>query len=440
MHCFIIAAMTVDGFIARDQTQNSTYWTGPEDTAWFSQRSKQAGVVVMGRATYETIGRSLPGRVTIVYSRSKYENVVADQTVFEKNRVYYTQAKPEALLQQLEDLGFEEVAISGGSSIYTLFLQAGVVDTLYLTIEPQLFGQGVCLFNQPLEKDLKLAAVKRLSPQTLLLTYSVRGKLPTMIDGHPELDVADYDRHNLKSVLRTNLNHFTRRQQIKGKLIVFDGADGAGKATQVKLLRKYFKEHKLKHQSIAFPRYKTSFHGRLVGRFLKGEFGGNREVSPYLASLAFALDRLTARDEMMEWLREGNLVVADRYVSSTIAHQGSKLSADKCEEFIDWVYEMEYKEHKLPKEDMVIFLYVPAEISQQLLEKKSADKNNNGQKDEAEKDPQHQIDTIKMYQRMVKKFPHWQMIKCVNNKGELLTRGEIHHRILRLLQKKKILE
>lgn len=263
-------------------------------------------------------------------------------------------------------------------------------------------------------------------------------ELPTMIAGHDELYLAHYTKGNIKSVLKKNLDYFKHQKQSTGKLVVIDGADGAGKATQTEMLRKYFKKNKIKNKYISFPRYKTSFHGDLVGRFLKGEFGGNREVSPYLASLAFALDRLTARDELVEWLEEGNLVVSDRYTSAN-AHQAAKMPKDNQPAFVKWLYDMEYKEHKLPKEDIVLFLHVPAAISQKLLDKKSKKKNNDGKKDEAEKDVLHQQESIDMYKRFAKKYKHWVVVDCVED-GKLLSKTKIHKKIIEVLKEKKIIK
>ena len=174
MNCFIIAALTADGFIGRDAAHNSTRWTSKEDANWFNQRSKKAGVVVMGRATYDTIGRPLPERVTVVYSRKADGSLpVENQKEWKKGQIYYTQAHPADLLKQLAELGFNEVAIGGGGSIYTLFVQAGVVNKLYLTVEPILFGDGVKLFNQSFDQKLTLVKTQNLSPQTLLLEYSL---------------------------------------------------------------------------------------------------------------------------------------------------------------------------------------------------------------------------------------------------------------------------
>jgi dTMP kinase len=100
------------------------------------------------------------------------------------------------------------------------------------------------------------------------------------------------------------LSCLEKQKRVKGKLIVIDGTDGSGKATQSQLLIEYLKAQGFKTKFIDFPRYYTSFHGGMVGRFLRGEFGRINEVNPYLASLTYALDRLTAKDELEDWLEE----------------------------------------------------------------------------------------------------------------------------------------
>ncbi len=174
MNCFIIAALTADGFIGRDAQQTSTHWTSREDYKWFTKKSQEAGIVVMGRQTYETIGQPLSERINIIYSRQiAGQALVEDQESLAKGKLYYTQLEPAVLIKKLAELGFKQLAVCGGSSIYTLFMQAGVVDELFLTVEPILFGQGVKLFQQKLEQDLELVKSDKLSDQTLLLTYRV---------------------------------------------------------------------------------------------------------------------------------------------------------------------------------------------------------------------------------------------------------------------------
>lgn len=162
MKAFIIAALTADGFIAKNSAHTPMEWTSREDKKFFADRTKQAGVVVFGQNTFETIGKPLPGRHTVVYSRDRaYEGVQV------------TQKDPKALLEELEAAGHKEVAVCGGSTIYTMFMEAGVVDTLYLTIEPILFGKGMTLFNKELDRKLIFRSMQKLGENTLLLEYGV---------------------------------------------------------------------------------------------------------------------------------------------------------------------------------------------------------------------------------------------------------------------------
>ena len=162
MRVFLIAALSADGFIAKTSTHTPMEWTSKEDKQFFVETTKKAGVVVMGQNTYETIGKPLPGRHNVVYSRDRqYEGVQV------------TQAEPEALLKELESKGYKEVAVCGGSTIYTMFMEAGVVDKLYLSVEPVLFGQGMTLFNKELDVKLVLVQERKLGEQTLLLEYDV---------------------------------------------------------------------------------------------------------------------------------------------------------------------------------------------------------------------------------------------------------------------------
>lgn len=263
--------------------------------------------------------------------------------------------------------------------------------------------------------------------------------LPMMIEGHPELYVAHYTKGNVRTILKKNLEYFASMNHRKGKLVVIDGTDGSGKGTQTELLLKYLDEHKKKNKYIDFPRYYTSFHGRMVGRYLKGEFGSLQSASPYLTSLFYALDRLTARDEIIDWLEEGNTVVANRYTTSSMAFQTARVEKDKQDEFIKWLYDMEYKEHKLPKEDVVLFLYVPVEISQKLLEQKNKREYMDGKKkDINEADVKYQKDVLKLYLDLAKKHPHWEVIKCVDGRGKLLPIPKVHAKVIAALKRHKI--
>jgi dihydrofolate reductase len=164
MKVFIVAATTADGFIGRT-ADHLADWSSKEDKKLFVKLTKEAGTMVMGSKTFATIGRALPGRKTIVYTRDPHESDIDDVT--------FTNEAPADLVNRLANEGHESLAICGGASIYSLFMESGVVDELYLTIEPVVFGTGVPLFGNTLENGLTLLSAENLNPSTVLLHYSV---------------------------------------------------------------------------------------------------------------------------------------------------------------------------------------------------------------------------------------------------------------------------
>lgn len=166
MKVFIIAAITLDGFIGRDASQVSIDWTSPEDSKMYRRVTKEAGVTIYGSRTFDTIRRGLPGRKTIVVTShpEKYTGIEGVET---------TSDSPAEIIERLEREGQEQVAVCGGASIYHQFMQAGLVDELYITVEPLVFGTGISLFSDKLETKLQLTEVKHLNQNTLQLFYKV---------------------------------------------------------------------------------------------------------------------------------------------------------------------------------------------------------------------------------------------------------------------------
>ncbi len=167
MQVFLIAALSADGYIAQTASQVSTKWTSKEDAEFFTKRTKEAGVVVMGSKTFDTINRPLPGRVTLVCTRN------AEQYSQWGDQVRATTLQPRELIAKLEAESWAEVAICGGTSIYTQFMQAGLINRMYLTIEPIIFGTGLRLFSSELSNKISLETTHQLSSQTMVLEYAV---------------------------------------------------------------------------------------------------------------------------------------------------------------------------------------------------------------------------------------------------------------------------
>jgi len=172
----------------------------------------------------------------------------------------------------------------------------------------------------------------------------------------------------------------------KGKLIVIEGTDGTGKATQADLLMKKMESFGFKAKLLDFPQYGKNVFADTVGSYLKNELGQALMLSPYLSSLPYAADRWKASLEFKKDLEQGIHVISNRYTSASMGHQGSKIEEkDKLEKFIEWLKIVEYSESGfgIPKPDMTILLYLQPEISQKLIDKKAERVYLSGQKMDA---------------------------------------------------------
>ena len=284
-------------------------------------------------------------------------------------------------------------------------------------------------------------ALLHQKPVLALFYKDAPNELSTMITGNPSdhLFLEHYDEESLPVILKHFFNQVAIEKERKGKLIVIDGGDGSGKTTQSALLIAHLKGRKIPVMGLDFPRYYSSFHGKIVGRFLAGEFGKLNDVSPYLASLAYALDRASAKDEMDDWLTGGGYIVSNRYATSNMAHQGARLPEEKRKEFLDWIDELEYKVHKIPRPDIVIYLHVPWQIGVELTKKKGERAYINGDgPDIAEADTAHRQAAEDMYMSLCRKRKRWFAIECVVD-GKLLSREAIHERILGVLSEHGII-
>jgi dihydrofolate reductase len=164
MNTFIISALTTDGYIAKNAT-HPALWTSKADKKRFVEITKRAGVVVMGLNTFNTLGgKPLKDRLNIIYSPTPLPPMENVET---------TTLAPEELLKSLEARGIKEVAICGGSTIYSMFMKTGLVNKLYLTVEPVIFGDGMRLFKDDMDFKLKLIKSEITEEGTLMLDYDV---------------------------------------------------------------------------------------------------------------------------------------------------------------------------------------------------------------------------------------------------------------------------
>lgn len=154
----------------------------------------------------------------------------------------------------------------------------------------------------------------------------------------------------------------------KGKLIVIEGLDGSGKATQAGLLVEALAAQGKAVRKISFPDY-GSDSSALVKMYLAGEFGGEPgDVNAYAASSFYAVDRFASfKRDWGQFYREGGIVVADRYTTSNAIHQCCKLPEAQWADFLTWLFDYEYHLLGIPAPDVVIYLNVDPAVSQRLM-------------------------------------------------------------------------
>ncbi len=212
----------------------------------------------------------------------------------------------------------------------------------------------------------------------------------------------------------------------QGKLIVIDGIDGSGKGTQTDLLFERMNHGGRKAIKIDFPRYGQKSAG-LVENYLNGQYGGLNEVSPYVASFFYALDRYDASGQMKGWLRDGWTIVSNRYVTANMGHQGAKFAtAEKRQEYFKWLDNYEYNVFGIPRPDLTLILRVPAATAQTLVGNKQQRFYLNGQShDLHEADISHLQRAEETYLEMCRIFPGYVLIECVRN-GEMMSIQAIH--------------
>ena len=213
-------------------------------------------------------------------------------------------------------------------------------------------------------------------------------------------------------------------------IIVIEGTDGSGKQTQTKLLFEYLNLQGKNVKSISFPNYErdSSF---FVKKYLNGEFGDLNALSPKQCSTFFAIDRFLTMKEYKEFLSDGGVLLLDRYVTSNMLHQATKID-DKTErvKFINWLEKFEYEDLGLPKPDITIFLDLKPEISKRLRESRGVLKVG-GEKDIHEANSEYMKNCYERGLNLAKE-KNWEIIKCYEN-DEIKTIEEIQVQIQNLI-------
>jgi dTMP kinase len=219
----------------------------------------------------------------------------------------------------------------------------------------------------------------------------------------------------------------------RGKLIALEGIDGSGKRTQLDLLACELNRRGLATAQISFPRYETPF-GKLVARYLNGEFGPFASVDPHFSAMLYAANRLEAKPELDSALATGKIVLADRYIGSNLAHQTGRVDPQHRDAFMAWLKHLEYTLYGLPVEDLVVYLSVPAPEAQKLVGLKATRSYTTKSRDLHEADVNHLEQTAKVYNQLAT-APNWARIDCINlQTGVLYSPEKIHQEVIKLVE------
>ena len=212
-----------------------------------------------------------------------------------------------------------------------------------------------------------------------------------------------------------------------GKLIVIEGGDGSGKATQTRKLFERLRDLETKVMRISFPNYESE-SSALIKMYLRGDFGGTADdVNPYAAATFYAVDRFAGFFDWKDvYNAERGIVLSDRYVSSNMAYQAAKINKESERiKFWAWLDDLEYNHFGLPRPDLTIFLDLPPDISAVLRRQR-------GREDIHENDAAFQSKTYAMYKKLANKYG-WKIVNCADRNFARST-TDIHEDIFRLVE------
>jgi dTMP kinase len=223
-------------------------------------------------------------------------------------------------------------------------------------------------------------------------------------------------------------------------LIVLEGLDGAGKTTQISLIKEHFISKGKCVRYLHYPRFDAPIYGDLIAKFLRGDFGKLDSVHPTLVALLFAHDRNDSSSQLREWLNDGDVVLLDRYVYSNIAFQCAKISdIDKRLELRDWIFNLEYNIFKIPRPNFNLFLDVPLNFVQQRLNSLREGDDRlylNGKSDIHESDLEFQSRVRDIYIQECENGDDLNRVNCYCEENNILLEPNmVLNRILSLLNK-----
>lgn len=219
---------------------------------------------------------------------------------------------------------------------------------------------------------------------------------------------------------------------MRGRLIVFEGTDGSGKATQAHLLAQRLKGEGIPFREIDFPRYGNPF-AEPAKLYLEGALGKHPgDVNAYAASVLYAVDRFASYKE--DWgaaYESGELILANRYTTSNAVHQASKLPEGQRGDYLKWLFDLEYGRMGLPKPDLVVYLDLPTELSEAMLRQRQQSTGTHADIHEQDGD---YLRSCRENARTIARELGWTVVRC-DREGRVRPPEDIHQEIWSLTEK-----
>ena len=216
-----------------------------------------------------------------------------------------------------------------------------------------------------------------------------------------------------------------------GKLIVFEGTDGSGKATQTEMLCQTLEKQHIPFRRLSFPRYEEP-SSALIRLYLGGAFGSHPDdVNAYAASAFYSVDRYASyKQDWGAYYRQSGLLIADRYTTSNAVHQTAKLPPEQRRAFLDWLFHFEYDLLELPRPTRVVYLDLPTELSEQMMRRREQDTHTTA--DVHEQDEAY-LRRCRENAVFVTDYCGWTRIDCARG-GVMRSREDIHAEVLEKLR------
>lgn len=219
---------------------------------------------------------------------------------------------------------------------------------------------------------------------------------------------------------------------MSGSLIVIEGLDGSGKATQAKMLFETLKQRGDAVMQVSFPDYESE-SSALVRMYLNGGFGSDpNAVNPYAASSFYAVDRYASfMRNWKQFYEAGGTVIADRYTTSNAVHQCAKLPQAEWQDFLQWLFHYEYGLLGIPAPDETVYLRVDTEVSQRLLAKRY--EGDASKKDIHEADRAY-LERARLAADFCAEHLSWRTVECVRD-AQMRSAEEIAAEIIGIADK-----